>query len=197
MPGFSYDEVAAAIKSLHAVPPGRETTFRSRVRHLQRLGLLPGSPRRGIKIEYGIADAWRWAVCFSLIQTGLPPDAVKSVLGVAGRKLALASAGDDAPSGKVWGIDEVGNRQPFKHEDRIFWLRAEFLTWHLDDPADWFDRVRFNVIPISLAAAAAFQREESGQVIMLNLTKLKRDLFAALKIESETNVSAQASLADC
>jgi hypothetical protein len=165
MCSFSYSQVEAAIRSLHTVPGGREGTFKARIRHLQRIGLVPGSPGRGIKIEYGIEDAWRWAVCFALVQCGLPPDAVKSVIGVAGRKLTIAFAGDGAPV-----------------EDQIFWLRPEFLTWHL---SDWANRVRFNVVPFSIAMAAAFKREESGQVIMINLTKLKRDLFGALKIDWE------------
>jgi hypothetical protein len=99
----------------------------------------------------------------------------------------------------VWSIDATGNRQLVEIEPMIFWLSAEFLTWHLGDLSDWMSRARCNVIRISKVAEAAFQKEASGpgQVIMLNLTKLKRDLFAALKIESEeTSVSAQTNLAE-
>ena len=174
MSRFSYGEVEAAIRSLHTVPGGRRGTFKARVRHLQRLGLLPSSPGRGIKIDYEVADAWRWAVCFALIQCGLPPDAVKSVLGAAGRKLTLPFAGEGGQA-----------------EDQIFWLCPEFLSWHLDNLPDWIERVRFNVVPFSKAMDVAFKgaggflQEEAGQVIMINLTKLKRDLFNALKINWE------------
>jgi hypothetical protein len=172
MSRFSYGEVEAAIRSLHTVPGGR--TFKARVRHLQRLGLLPSSPGRGIKIEYEVADAWKWTVCFALVQCGLPPEAIKSVLGAAGRKLTIPFAGEAHPT-----------------EDMIFWLHPEFLSWHLDNLPDWFDRVRFNVVPYSKAMNAAFKgaglfpQEEASQVIMINLTKLKRDLFEALKITWE------------
>jgi hypothetical protein len=170
MSRFSYGEVEAAIRSLHTVPGGRIGTFKARIRHLQRIGLLPSSPGRGIKIEYEVADAWKWAVCFALVQCGLPPEAVKSVVGVAGRKLTISSAG---AGGQV--------------EDQIFWLRAEFLSWHLDHLPDWYDNVRLNVVPFSKAMEVAFKgvgglEEEAGPVIMINLTKLKRDLFKALKI---------------
>jgi hypothetical protein len=175
MSRFSYGEVEAAIRFLHTVPGGRIGTFKARIRHLQRIGLLPSSPGRGIKIEYEVADAWKWAVCFALVQCGLPPEAVKSVLGAAGRKLTISSAG------------AAGHPT----EDQIFWLRPEFLSWHLDNLPDWYDRVRLGVVPFSKAMDVAFKgvggvlEEEAGQVIMINLTKLKRDLFTALKIDWE------------
>ena len=98
----------------------------------------------------------------ALIQTGLPPEAVKDVFAVTGRKLTLVFSGEIDP----------------RAEDQTFWLRSEFLSWHLDDMSDWVDRVRFGVIQASLVADAVFKREGAGQVIMLNLTKLKRDLLA-------------------
>jgi hypothetical protein len=174
MSSFRYGDVEAAIRSLHNVPPGRVGTFRARVRNFQRVGLVPSSPGRGIKIEYELADAWKWAVSFALVQCGLPPEAIKSVLGAAGRRLTIAFAGAGHPA-----------------EDQIFWLRPEFLSWHLDDLPDWYDRVRLGVVPFSKAMDVAFKggggvpEEEAGQVIMINLTKLKRDLFTALKIDWE------------
>jgi hypothetical protein len=169
---FSYGQLEAAIRSLHDVPPERAGTFKARIRHFQRIGLVPSSPGKGIKIEYEAADAWRWTICFALVQCGLPPEAVKSVLGAAGRKLTIDFAGDGHGT-----------------EDRIFWLRPEFLSWHLDHLPDWYDKVKLGVVPYSAAMDIAFKgvsgflEEEAGQVIMLNLTKLKRDLFTALKID--------------
>jgi hypothetical protein len=173
MPSFSYGEIEAAIRGMHAVPDGRIATFKARIRHLQRVQLLPSSGR-GIKAKYEVADAWRWTICFALVQCGLPPEAVKSVLGAAGRKLTINFAGDGHGT-----------------EDRIFWLRPEFLSWHLDHLPDWYDKVKLGVVPYSAAMDIAFKgvsgflEEEAGQVIMLNLTKLKRDLFTALKIDWE------------
>jgi hypothetical protein len=165
---FSYGQLEAAIRSLHDVPPERAGTFKARIRHFQRIGLVPSSPGKGIKIEYEIADAWKWAVCFELAEAGLMPEAIKSILGAAGRKLTISFAGDRHPA-----------------EDQIFWLRAEFLSWHLDHLPDWYDKVRLNVVPVSMVADVAFKEEGAGRVLMLNLTKLKRDLFKALNIDWE------------
>jgi hypothetical protein len=164
---FSYGQLEAAIRSLHDVPPERAGTFKARIRHFQRIGLVPSSPGKGIKIEYEVADAWKWAICFELAEAGLMPEAIKSILGAAGRKLTISSAGAGHPA-----------------EDQIFWLRAEFLSWHLDHLPDWYDnKVRLNVVPVSRVADVAFKQEGAGRVLMLNLTKLKRDLFTALKID--------------
>jgi hypothetical protein len=135
--------------------------------------LVPTSPGRGIRIRYGIADVWEWALSLAFLECGLPPAAVKSVIGVAGKKLTVASAGAGGPT-----------------EDQIFWLRSEFLSWHLDDVSDWTNKVRFNVVPYSSAMDAAFKQEGCAQILMINLSRLKKNLFNALRIDEDCHVGA-------
>jgi hypothetical protein len=165
---FKYSQLQTAIASIHNVPPKALKTFTSRLKHFQRIGLVPSSPGKGQKIGYRIVDAITWALCFELAELGLPPDQVKAVVRVCGRELFKSFEG------------------PLQEEDQIFVLRGNFLEWHLN--AEGGEQIgegetTFGTIPMSQVCDMVFQRGRLARVLMINLTHLKRELGNALGTE--------------
>src|SRR5206468_9926217 len=77
---FAYAEIETALALLHGVPDNVRGTFKSRLKHFQRIGVVPSSPGKAQKIEYRIGDAARWAVCFEFAELGIPPYQIKFLL---------------------------------------------------------------------------------------------------------------------
>ena len=59
---FTYKEVERALAAVHQISPSAMGAFRGRIKHFQRLGLVPSSPGKGRKISYRLEDVYVWAV---------------------------------------------------------------------------------------------------------------------------------------
>ncbi len=170
------------------MPPERLATFRARVRHLQRLGILPSSPGRGQRISYSIFDAVKWALCFELAELELGPELMERLL-----VMPLL----------MFGV--ILHLPGAQQEDMIFWLRGELFSKYLARDGS-YGQIMSGVEPMSRVAGVVFGDDEplniirlepadtelkkdhlaavrAGRALMLNLTKLKRDLGKALKIK--------------
>jgi hypothetical protein len=76
---YTYAEVERALAAVHDVPPSAMGAFRGRIKHFQRLGLVPSSPGKGRKISYRLEDVYMWAVCLEFEEFGIDPVIIKSL----------------------------------------------------------------------------------------------------------------------
>ncbi|MGA2638844.1 hypothetical protein [Methylocella sp.] len=161
---FSYRQVEEAVRSLHDVPPERLATFRARVRNFQKLNLILSSPGKGQRISYSIFDAVQWALCFEFAELGLGPELTAWLL-LKVLFLFLAAFNPEGQDG-----------------DWIFWLRGDLFSRYLAR-AGLYTELECGVKPASRVAEAAFAPDKPGRVLMVNFSKLKRDLGKALDFE--------------
>jgi hypothetical protein len=161
---FKYSQIESAIAAVHRIAADAMDTFRGRVKNFQRLGIVPSSPGKGQRIQYTVEDAIRWAICFEFAEVGIPPAEIKSLLKMCGWHLFGSFKG------------------PIQEEDQIFYLRGEFLQWHLNkETGDLVGRTTFGVVPISRLGEVI--NSDLTRVILINLTLLKRELGKQLEID--------------
>lgn len=78
---LSFAEVSSLLAGMHLIDPAKEGTFRSRIKHLQRLNFPPGvNTGKGRPAEYGVEQFLLLAVAFELLQLGLTPERARSLL---------------------------------------------------------------------------------------------------------------------
>ncbi len=159
-----YSPGSNLVSSVALSPPRSQA-----LKHFQRIGLVPSSPGKGQKIEYKIVDAITWALCFEFAELGLPPDQIKALIRLCGRKLFESFEG------------------PLQGEDQIFVLRGNFLEWHLNPEGrqriGGEGETTFGTIPMSQLCDMIFQKKPFPRVLMINLTHLKRELGKALDVD--------------
>jgi hypothetical protein len=71
--GFSYAQVEGALGALFRVPASAQGSFRGRVRHLQRIGLVDVAPGKGRRISYTRAQTNEWMLALLLAELGVDP----------------------------------------------------------------------------------------------------------------------------
>ncbi len=164
---FRYAQIEAAIAKIHNVPANAMKTFRSRIRNFQRIGLVPSSPGKGQKIDYSVDYAIYWALCFELVEVGLPPNIIKAVMTRQGYGLINFFVG------AVHG------------EDRFYCLIADFLSWQLLDDGTGKSAGQFStgILTLSELQRQVFAHADRPRVILINLTSMKRKLGDALEID--------------
>jgi hypothetical protein len=75
---FTYAQVESALAEVHKVSPNALGSFRGRIKHLQKLGVVPESPGRGRRISYELQHVFVWAFCLELSEFGIDPAVVKA-----------------------------------------------------------------------------------------------------------------------
>jgi hypothetical protein len=162
-----YGEIERAIASLHFVTEQSSGVFRGRLRHFQRLGIVPSSPGRGAKIDYDRKAAVDWAIAFELAELGIQPDLIKHFIERCGHEI-FDFFEQPTPDG----------------EDRFLCFDAAFLTMHMNrHTGAMLTTMTVLVKPLSglpdFFGNSTFSR--CGSVI--NLSRLKRQLGEALGID--------------
>jgi hypothetical protein len=71
--GYSYAEVESALGALFGVPTSAQGSFRARVRHLQRIGLVDDAPGKGRRITYTRFQTTEWMLALMLAEFGVDP----------------------------------------------------------------------------------------------------------------------------
>jgi hypothetical protein len=159
---FKYGQIEAAIASMHNVPPEAMATFRSRVKHFQRIGLVPSSPGKGQKIKYKLADAALWALCFEFTEFGLAPEQVKTIIKIGGDAVTKAML-DFVPT-----------------EDWFFATEGDLFEQHISNKP----HTVWGTFPASKIRDLFFS---SGRYVprlmIVNLTHMRRQLSTALGID--------------
>lgn len=164
---FTYGQVERAIAELHGIPPEQAAgKLRSRLKHFQRIGLVPSSPGKGQKLSYTPLDAARWAICFEFAELATPPERVKQILGIYGSSILKSFAG------------------PMPEEDVFFCGEANFfaeaVTGHRES---YFGFMDASQAPDVLKGTEAHR--PINRLVTINLTHIKRELQRTLGIDWE------------
>jgi hypothetical protein len=78
--GYSYSQVEGALATLFRVPAVAQGSFRGRMRHLQRVGLVEIAPGKGRRIFYTSIQANEWMLALLIADLGVDPTViVKSI----------------------------------------------------------------------------------------------------------------------
>jgi hypothetical protein len=70
---FSYAQVETILVAAYKIKPSAKGAFRGRIKHFQRLGIVPSSPGKGRKIAYERKDIYAWALCLEFAEFGMDP----------------------------------------------------------------------------------------------------------------------------
>ena len=70
---YPYKVVETALARLHVENPATMGVFRGRIKHLQRIGLVPSSPGPGKRIQYSFEDVAKWALALEVADFGIDP----------------------------------------------------------------------------------------------------------------------------
>jgi hypothetical protein len=85
--GYSYAEVESALARLFRVPTPFQGSFRARLRHLQRIGMLEVAPGKGRRITYTRDQTTEWMLALLLAQLGVDPIVVVKSIQAERRRL--------------------------------------------------------------------------------------------------------------
>ena len=165
-----YGEIERAIASLHFVTEQSSGVFRGRLRHFQKLGLVPAAPGRGAKIDYDRKAVVDWAIAFELAELGVQPELIKYFIQRCGR-----------------GIFDFFEKPTPDGEDRFLCFDPAFLTMHMNRQTG-VQITMMTALEMPLSELPKFFGNSTfsrcGSVI--NLSRLKRQLGAALDIADWT-----------
>jgi hypothetical protein len=87
---FTYSQVERALATVHEISPSAMGAFRGRIKHFQRLGLVPSSPGKGRKVSYRLEDVYMWALCLELQEFGVDPAIIKELHRLANFRRAVS-----------------------------------------------------------------------------------------------------------
>ncbi len=96
--GSSYAQVEGALSALFGVPATALGSFRGRVRHLQRIGLVDVAPGKGRRISYTRMQASEWMLALYLADLGVDPVVIVKSIKQERKKLQewMREATDEA-----------------------------------------------------------------------------------------------------
>ncbi|WP_424361416.1 hypothetical protein [Methylocystis parvus] len=161
---FTYGQVEAALAKLHGVDSRALGAFRGRIKHFQRLGIVPSSPGRGRKISYEMEHVLIWTFCLELSQFGIDPTIIERFVRASG-----------------YAIIAEFEKASRLTED-IYWAFYPNImsNWFYSDDG-LFGTIRTDCFSASQVSATKIEVEFGRRVSLINLTKLKKELDAALE----------------
>jgi hypothetical protein len=113
---FTYSQVERALAAVHEISPPAMGAFRGRIKHFQRLGLVPSSPGKGRKVSYRLEDVYMWALCLELQEFGIEPVIIRHLHRLADFRIMI-----------TWLISEDDSEQ----RDLYFVFYPNFLSqWY-------------------------------------------------------------------
>jgi hypothetical protein len=161
---FTYGQVEAALAKLHKVDDRALGAFRGRIKHFQRLGIVPSSPGRGKKISYEMEHVIIWAFCLELSQFGIDPSIIKRFIAVLGFAI-------------IADFEKISHST----DDMYFAFYPNIMSnWFYSDEG-LFGTIKTHGYSASELSAPKIEAEFDRRVSMINLTKLKKELDAALE----------------
>ena len=175
---YSYGQVEAALAAVHQIPPNAIGAFRGRIKHFQRIGIVPASPGKGRRIDYTLTDVYLWGFSLELAEFGMDPITISKILKSLWSGIFYAAFGHQPASdlyfffhpsllGKNFSVEllqstEAPQGAPFS----IFSLIAQDLA-ELDSSAK---------TPQAKDTVARFRARYAA----INVSKLRRDIGSAL-----------------
>lgn len=175
---FTYGELENAIGVLHYASIEGMKTFKSRLKHLQRIGVGQGSPGKGQKIRYTIETAIVWAICLEFIEIGLPPEQIKKTVEEHKSLLLNEFVGPIRNSEDQYFIIQPSMfSSRFVGEALVAAPKVEVMGASAIGDALAFHN------PEMAAHGQSGSRPTIARAILINLTHLKRALGSVLEIE--------------
>jgi len=173
---FTYGEVEAALAKIHGVDPTALGTFRARIKHFQRIGLVPSAPGKGQKIAYRAEDAVIWALAFEFTELGLSPDVIAKIIKAHRVILLLAFCQEGSfPEDGVSTTD-----------DQFFCMAGSFLSGVMSKAPNWVVTILGHVTPKDTLVEDLI----GDRNVVLNLSGVKRKLGAALDIDWSSAINS-------
>jgi len=164
---YTYAQVEATLAAAHRVHPSSLGAFRGRIKHFQRLGLVPESPGKGRKISYKMEHIYSWAICLELAEFGLDPSLIKTLMQTVG-----------------YIIPNVLMKQE-EGRDKLFVFYPNFAS-------RWFEKEGHNIGSLTSGVVedlSEFKPRESAdptaRLGMINLSHMKRAVESALSQVSQ------------
>lgn len=77
---YSYGQVESALARVHGIPTDAIGAFRARIKHFQKIGIVPSSPGKGRRIDYSLRDIFLWGFALELAEFGIDPVVIKKSL---------------------------------------------------------------------------------------------------------------------
>ncbi len=168
---YRYGDVEAALAAIHDIPEAGMGAFKGRLIHFQRIGLGPGNPGRGKKIEYTLEDVLTWAFCLELSEFGVDPKQIQAIYQWSSLAINIG----------LYGKSEG--------DDVFFIVTPNIMSHALNGTA--------HEAPISNLAVSADQVHEQmivvraskvdvakiGRAMVINLSRLRRLVLGRLDIE--------------
>jgi len=176
---YSYGQVEAALAAVHRIPPKAIGAFKGRIKHFQRIGIVPASPGKGKRIDYSHADVYLWGFCLELASFGMDPVTIKKISEKIWNAVFYTAFGPETDSdlyfffhpallGKDFAAELLQSSEaPDGAPSLLFWFIANDLAAELD---------KFAKTPQTKETASRFRARYAA----FNLNKLRRDIDSAL-----------------
>jgi len=160
-----YGEIEKAIASMHGVTERSSGIFRGRLRHIQKLGIVPAAPGRGAKIDYDRKAAVDWSIVFELSELGVQPELIKHFIERCGPAI-FDFFEQPTPDGEDW----------------FLCFEPNFLTMHMNRQTG-MPLTMMTILEKPLSGLQDFIGKSMSRCgSWINLSRLKRELGEALDI---------------
>jgi hypothetical protein len=164
---YSYGQVESALAAVHRIPPKAVGAFKGRIKHFQRIGIVPASPGKGKRIDYALTDVYLWGFCLELAEFGMDPVTIKKI------------------ADKIWNSVYYTAFGPEADSDLYFFFHPALLV--KDSAAELMESISFSIdsdlaaglakTPPAKETATRFRARYAA----INLSKLRRDINSALE----------------
>jgi hypothetical protein len=152
--------------------------FQGRIKHFQRIGIVPASPGKGKRIDYALTDVYLWGFCLELAAFGMDPVTIKKIAGEVWNGVFYTAFGPETESdlyfffhpallGKDFATELLQSTEsPDGAPYSISWFVAHDLS----------ESERLAKTPQTKETASRFRARYAA----INVSKLRRDIGAAL-----------------
>lgn len=162
---YRYAQVELALVLAYDIPAESIGAFRGRIKHFQRIGIVPSSPGKGRKIEYQKDTVFLWAFCIELAEFGVDPTVIKAVVD------------------SIW---TKHLREAFAYENvdpLLFVTHPSFLSAAISEK-DFFEGLPLDVDPHDsqprLVVQSMFNIAGVNRAMIINITELRVRILASL-----------------
>jgi hypothetical protein len=181
---FSRSQVEDILADVHMIEPSKRAAFSARMRHLQRLEFPAGTNvGKGRRAAYGFSEIVLLAVAFELLQLGITPERIVSILGSQPNPkhilLVMAS---------TWMLRDLGNRKVLMfNPTSLMGLGPSPLSSELHPQHNWQMTTDFTIEQM-------FDTVGSRGAALINADKLMEDLALAAARHPDVGVFKGADL---
>jgi hypothetical protein len=175
---YSYGQVEAALAGVHQIPPNALGAFRGRIKHFQKIGIVPSSPGKGRRIDYALTDVYRWGFCLEFAEFGMDPVTIKKIVDDAWNHVYYTAFGPEAESDRYFFFHPALLGKDFASEllqsRETSEAAPSSLVWIIAQEFAELDR--FAKFPQYKETVPRFRARHAA----INLSKLRRDIDLAL-----------------